>query len=238
MSEGVPSFTDEESALILQRAGELQAQQGRNLSLPELEAAAAEAGIDAALVLRAAQELATRPAPQPVDRTFGGPLGAPLQLVHERTVLGEGSGTWDDEIAEIRRLLSVPGRVELIGRTFTWRSSRGRTVRVSIVPRGGRRLVRVEERVGDLAGGLYLGMGLPVTFAGLGFILPICIVVLELPVLIPLAIVVWGVLAFLLARTIFKSIVRQRDGELRELAEALVEVCTPAAALTSSDGER
>src|SRR5690606_10394130 len=90
MALGSPSFSDEESALILQRAAELQE---RRLSLTELEAAAAEAGIDAALVRRAAHEVSTLgPPPTPPAPARAGALGAPLQLVHERVVPGEGDG--------------------------------------------------------------------------------------------------------------------------------------------------
>jgi hypothetical protein len=225
MSEAGPKFSDEESALILQRAAELQAREGRSLSLRELEVAAAEAGIDVALVRRAAEEVAVAgppaPAPAPVS---GGVLGSPLHLVHERGVPDDGRGSWDDELTAIRHRLGLEGRVEASARQLAWVAEGGRDVRVSIVVRGGRRIVRVEERLGGLGGGLFLGMGLPVTFGGLGFILPICIAVLRVPVLIPFAFLAWAGLAFMLARTIFTSIARQRDAELRALADGLVDV--------------
>ena len=227
MSEGGPRYSDEESALILQRAAELQAREGRSLSLPELEAAAAEAGIDVALVRRAAQEVAlTGPPPPPPAPISGGTLGAPLLLVHERVVPGAlGRGAWDDAVTEISRRLGVAGRVEATERQFAWSDPHGRAVRVSIVARGDRSLIRVEERMSGAAGGLFLGMALPVTLGGLGFILPICIAVLHAPVLIPVALVAWAALAFLLARTIFKTVAGQRDRELRALADGLAEVC-------------
>jgi hypothetical protein len=226
MTEGGPKFSDEESALILHRAAELQAKEGRGLSLRELEAAAAEAGIDVALVRRAAEEVAvTGPPPPPPAPISGGALGAPLRLVHERTVPGEaGGGAWEDEVDEIRRQLGVRGTVEATGRQLVWTSAQKRKLRVTIASRGGRRIVRVEEQLGDLGGGLFLGLGLPVACAGLGFILPICIAVLDAPVLIPIALMVWFGMAFMLARGIFKSVVRQRDPQLHALAEGLAEV--------------
>ncbi len=168
MSEGGPKFSDEETALILRRAAELQAKEGRGLSLRELEAAAAEAGIDVALVRRAAEEVAVAGPPAPAPAS-GGVLGSPLHLVHEHVVPGADGGTWEDELTEIRRRLGLEGRVEASGRQLAWatNAARGRDVRVSIVVRGGRRIVRVEERLGGLGGGLYLGMGLPITFGGL-----------------------------------------------------------------------
>lgn len=230
MSEGGPTYSDEESALILHRAAELQAKEGRGLSLRELEVAAAEAGIDVALVRRAAQEVAIAgPPPPPPVPVAGGALGAPLLLLHERVVPGTpGRGAWDDAAAEIRRQLGLVGRVEVGERQFTWTDPHGRAVRVSIVVRGDRSVVRVEERMSGAAGGLFLGMALPMALGGLGFILPICIAVLDAPVLIPVALVVWAGLAFMLARTIFGTVARQRDAQLRALAEGLVEVCRDA----------
>jgi len=228
MSEGGPKFSDEESALILQRAAELQAREGRSLSLRELEAAAAEVGIDVALVRRAAEEVAvTGPPPAPPAPVSGGALGAPLLLLHERVVAGvPRRGLWDDVVSEIRRRLGTAGRVEAAERQLIWSDPHGRAgIQVSLVVRGERTLIRVEERMNSAAAGLFLGMALPVALGGLGFILPICIAVLELPALIPVALVVWAALAFGLARTIFKTVASQRDRELHALADGIAEVC-------------
>jgi hypothetical protein len=242
MSEGGPKYSDEESALILQRAAELQAREGRGLSLPELEAAAAEVGIDVALVRRAAREVATGgPPPPPPAPVVGGALGAPLLLLHERVVPGAPTrATWDDAANEISRQLGVAGRVEANERQFAWSDPHGRSVRVSLAARGDRTLIRVEEHMSGAAGGLFLGMALPVALGGLGFILPICIAVLDLPALIPVALVVWAALAFGLARTIFKTVARRRDAELRALADGLADVCDAAGprALPASDPPR
>ena len=238
MASGDPRYTDEESALILHRAAELQAQEGRSLSLPELESAAAEAGIDVALVRRAATELSTmpKPAPPPVPSS-GGALGAPLMLAHERVVPGPVSpDTWDEVRHEIQRQLGIDGDPEQLGRQFVWSARRGRKLRVSLAPRGGGTLVRVEERMSELAGGLFLGMALPVALAGLGFILPICIAVLGMPALIPVALGVWFAMAFMLARTIYRSIGTRRDAELRRLADGIEEVCQAPRALPPADG--
>lgn len=227
MSGAPPKYSDEESALILQRAAELQAKEGHSLSLPELEAAAAEAGIDVALVRRAAQEVALGvppPAP-PAPAPSSGALGAPLLLVHERVVSSaRGRAAWDDAAAEIRRRLGVAGRLEANERELGWRDPHGRALRVSLVLRGDRTVIRVEERMNGAAGGLFLGMALPVALGGLGFILPICIAVLDMPALIPVALAAWAGFAFFLARTIFGTLARQRDVELRALADGLAEV--------------
>ncbi len=227
MSQEGPSYSDQESALILKRAAELQARQGRALSLDELQAAATEAGIDATLVRQAAGELArvSPPSPPPAPAR-GGFLGAPLRNTHERVVEGElDPSAWEEVSSEIRRHLGSVGNLESVGRELVWANDHGRKLRVSVVPRRGRSLIRVEERLGELGGGLFLGMGLPLAAAGLGFILPICIAVLEMPALIPVALVAWFGLAFGFARLIYTNIARQRDQQLQALADGLAELC-------------
>ncbi|MEX1367117.1 MAG: hypothetical protein AB1Z98_28580 [Nannocystaceae bacterium] len=232
MTSGDPRFSDDHSALILQRAAELQAQQGRGLSLTELEAAAAEVGIDTALVRRAAAEVSTRGAASPPPALSGGrALGAPLLLLHERVVAGPLSpSAREDAVREIHRQLGNRGRLETASGDLVWSTPRGRGLRVSICARAAGHIIRVEERLGELAGGLFLGMALPVAFAGLGFILPICIAVLGMPWLIPLGIALWFSLAFALARTIYSTVARQRDAQLRALADGLEEICLSAPA--------
>lgn len=245
-----PSYSERESALILQRAAELQAQQGRSLSLPELESAAAEAGIDVALVRQAADEVATLGPAAPVAAPSGGMLGAPLRLVHERVIRGHvDPSRWSDILAEIgwrlgqdsdslaRRIAAARQRLSAEASPadrsepsgpMIWRDPDGRNIQVSLVPRGDRTVIRVEERLGELAGGLYLGMGLPLAFAGLGFILPICLAVIDMPVLIPVAFLAWAALAFGFARLLFTTVARQRDPQLHALADALAEICRQA----------
>lgn len=248
MSTEDSSYSEQESALILQRAAELQAQQGRSLSLPELESAASEAGIDVALVRRAAQEVTTlSPAAPAAAPARGGALGSPLRLVHERVIDGPIDPSRISAIqAEIEWQLGrdVPDLARQAAtalkqggpdvhpevrteppRPMMWQSSRGRKIQVSLVPRAGRTIIRVEERLGDLAGSLFMGMGLPTTVGGLGFILPICIAVIDMPVLIPVAFVAWAALVFGFARLLFTTISRQRNPQLQALADGLTEVC-------------
>ncbi|MEM7153963.1 MAG: hypothetical protein AAF799_14025 [Myxococcota bacterium] len=228
MSSDQRRFSDEESALILQRAAEMQAQRGQQLSLPEIESAAAEAGIDVALVRRAATELATRPStpPPPAVPIGGGVLGAPMQLIEERTVMGPLARTaWEDAMGEIHRQLGIKGQVDDLGRQFVWSHPKTRDLRISIAPRGDHHIIRVEEKLTPVASGLYVGMALPITLASLGFIIPVSIVALKLPALIPSFFLMWAGMAFMLARTIFKSSARNRDRQVRALAEGLVATC-------------
>lgn len=133
--------------------------------------------------------------------------------------------SYDDISAEIHRQLGMSGVLEVGGRVISWSNPLGRSVRVSIVAREGRSLIRVDERLGELGGGLFLGMGLPLAFAGLGLIIPICIVVLAAPLLILPCFLAWVALSFGLARTIFNNVARQRDPQLQALADGLAEIC-------------
>ena len=62
----------------------------------------------------------------------------------------------------IRTTLHDEGTVSAFGRTFTWssrvQSSKGRNVSVTLSPRNGRTRIRIDERLGQLAAGLYGGI--------------------------------------------------------------------------------
>ncbi|HEU4642164.1 MAG TPA: hypothetical protein VFS44_06880, partial [Gemmatimonadaceae bacterium] len=85
---GVRRYTDREVRLILKSAVELQQrgadgdQPSGGLSLAELEQVAAEAGIDPAVVRRAASALDTAGAPDGANPFLGGPT----EIVVERIV--------------------------------------------------------------------------------------------------------------------------------------------------------
>jgi hypothetical protein len=73
-------YSDEEFALILRKAAELAsraespAASAAGLTLTEMKSAAAQAGLDPALVERAARMLAARATASPLERLTGGPL--------------------------------------------------------------------------------------------------------------------------------------------------------------------
>jgi hypothetical protein len=73
-------YSDEEFALILRKAAELSSRADQpgfspeGLTLAEMKSAAAQAGLDPALVERAARTLAARTAASPFERLIGGPL--------------------------------------------------------------------------------------------------------------------------------------------------------------------
>jgi hypothetical protein len=80
MADDQRVYSDEEFALILRKAGELASQTespgspSAGLTLSEMKAAAAQAGLDPALVERAARLLAMRTSASPLERLIGGPL--------------------------------------------------------------------------------------------------------------------------------------------------------------------
>ena len=121
-------FSEEEVALIIKRAAELQQteeseqESGGALSLPEIEQIAREAGIDPTLVRRAALGLDN---PLPTNRPSPW-LGAPTRLVFEKVVDGEiPIEEFETIIAEVRRTFGDNGLPSIIGRSLAWSSGMG-----------------------------------------------------------------------------------------------------------------
>ena len=227
-------FNDEEVALIIKRAAELQqteaiADESTNaLTLTEVEQIAKEAGIDPSLIRRAALTLdrpgeVNRPSPW---------VGAPTRLVFERVVDGEvSSDEYEALIDIVRRTLGDNGLPSVLGRTLAWsssmqgsrRRSHGRQVDVNIVSRGGVTTIRVEEELRNIAGALFGGLvgggggGSTGISVGIG---------MEVFNSLPIAAMIWvGVASsfYLLARTLFARTSEKREKQLRELITRLEE---------------
>lgn len=158
------TYTQEEVALLFERAAELQArsarhQQGEGLTLAELERIAAEAGLDPAAVRAAAAELDAPGRPLTGRRS-----GATATHVYtERWVPGPlREEAWEETVAELRHrfdsdlgdLVGMHGygtsTTEQIGRAVEWRhtSLSGVETRVLVQPRGEHLCVRGSRRVG------------------------------------------------------------------------------------------
>ena len=158
-------YTEEEVAALIERTVELQAQAGRRaeagpgLTLTELEAVAAEAGLNPALLRQAAAEMDT-----PQRRTLAPHAGTSATHIYvERQVPGPlTDDAWEDVVAELRHrydtdlgtMMGMPGygrsAVEQIGRTVEWKhtSMSGIETRVLIRPRGDWLHLRFSQRVG------------------------------------------------------------------------------------------
>ena len=165
MSQG-PQYSEDEVALILKRAAEMQKQQplpgdSRSMSLNEIETAAAEAGLSRALVRRAATEIA-RPAPP--DTKPNAWLGGPTRLIVERVIEGEFPIEEFDQLLEVIRFSNTgPGQVSTVGRSLTWTgmlgSGQAATLTVTISVRHGQTRVRVHANFANLAGAIFGGLG-------------------------------------------------------------------------------
>lgn len=132
------------------------------MSLVELEQVAREAGIDPAMVRRAAAEVerggraVAEPAPL---------LGAPVRLVTERVIAGElRESSLAAVLDAIQRETDDPGQPRGIGGVLVWHSSPPlqyararwhRRLSLRVTPRDGATTVRVEESIGDAAGGIF-----------------------------------------------------------------------------------
>jgi hypothetical protein len=160
-------YTDKEVARIFKDASELQqhettAESTVGLSLAELEAVAREAGLDPALVRRAAANLDTRVSD---DEKPSRVLGAPKTLVLERTIEGEIPVEEYEVLAlEIQRMLGGLGTASTFGRSFQWtsaptgrRRSGLRVVQVTVAPRNGYTTIRIEEPMQQVAVALFAG---------------------------------------------------------------------------------
>ena len=225
-------FNEKEVALIIKRASELQqneatTESNTGMSLAELEQVAREAGLDPALVRRAAADLDTRVTDQEPNRV----LGAPSVLRLERTIDGEVPvEEYEPMVLEMQRLLGGVSTASTIGRTLQFslagrnqHHASGREVQVTITPRNGRTTIRIEERLGPLAGGLFGGVmgGMGGGLMGPGIALGAAAFHSAIAATGLAGVAIGG--SYLLARTIYGRIVRRRGEKLHELMSWLVE---------------
>ena len=224
-------FDEKEVAAIIKRASELQqvdtiSESTTGMSLAELEQIAREAGLDPALVRRAAADLDTRVTDQQPSAFFG----APTTLVLERTIDGEvPTEEYEAIVLEIQRELGGVGSASGLGRSLVWtmtthghRRVATRTVQVTVTPRDGRTTIRIDEPLRPMAGGLFGG----VMGAGLGSGGIVMGVGMRLFDSMPVAMgLVGGVVgaSYLVARTIFGRMVRGRGERLQVLMSRLAE---------------
>jgi len=145
------------SGIAMERVRESAVEAG--ISREHVERAAAELGLVRGS--RARADLALSPPP---NRPILGPLfAAPYRLQEDSDIEGEiAAGDYELVVDTIRGVLGDEGSVSSLGRSLTWSSRmlsrKGRNVSVSIVPRGGRTRIRIDERLGQIAGGLYGGI--------------------------------------------------------------------------------
>lgn len=226
-------YDEKEVAALLKRATELSREDPASraaaggMSLAELEDIAREAGIDPALLRRAAHELNSGGGPlRGWDRFFG----EATTLVRETEVSGElPQEAFEHIVTVIQRRSDTHGHPSMLGRTLTWQSenkNNTRTLQVIVSSRDGRTTIRVEERLrqlaagvfgggmGGIGGGVGLGMGIP---AGIGLGSPLAAVAL------PAGLVA---LTYMGARGVYKAVVRGRRSAVADVFDAVVAVVT------------
>ena len=108
-----------------------------------------------------------RPATTPVVVVKEGPkqnvnplIGSPTRIVVEVVVEGEmPERDYDLVLDVIRREVGEVGQIGSVGRTFSWSvSNQSRKLQISVMPRGGKTTVRIDEQLGHLTGGIFGGM--------------------------------------------------------------------------------
>lgn len=240
-------FNDQEVALIIKRAAELQQteqleQEPANaMTLGEIEQIAREAGIDPQLIRRAAQGLdrptaVNRPSPW---------LGSPSRLVFERVVDGEVPvEEFEPLVNEIRRTFGENGVPSVLGRTLAWTSmvtggrkhQHGRAIDVSVTSRGGLTTIRVEEELRILATNVFVPLVAGGGSASLGLVLPLGLTVFQS---MPVASAIWaGTFGGLvmLSRAIFGRITGKRERQLSDLTQRLEAMVAEAVARPTQVG--
>ncbi|MFI5207058.1 MAG: serine/threonine-protein kinase, partial [Gemmatimonadales bacterium] len=165
-------FSDEEVQEVLKRAAELDATQptqSGTLTLGAIQQAAAEAGIDPALVRSAAAALhsptpsgSTSPDEKLVPFTAQWVAGGPTRISVERVVRGELSeADCAYLIDDVRGVLGMTGIVGTLGKSVSFVAQRsgglGRDLQVSITMRGGQTRISIREGLGQLAGAMFGG---------------------------------------------------------------------------------
>jgi hypothetical protein len=243
MNEQLPGprrYSEEEVGLILRRATEMQraeptAPDPAGLTLAELEEIAAEAGIDPGMLRQAASELNVQ---QPA--TLGSRIaGAPVAVAIERVIAGEMPVERLEELVPTI-VASTPGRgtASAVGRSLTWSSQEGSNLteqQVLVSSQGGQTLIRVEQSYSGLAagwfGGIIGGVGGGVGF-GVGGALSATLGLGAGLVAFPLTAIAGS---YFLARSIYASQVRSRQGAARALLDKLaVQVETAIASARPS----
>jgi hypothetical protein len=225
-------YNEKEVADIIKRASEFQqlestAESTAGMSLAELEQVAREAGLDPALVRRAATDLDTRVS----DRKPSAFIGAPTHLVLERTIDGEvPADEYETLVLEMQRELGGVGHASALGRSLVWtmqgvhhgRAS-SRTIQVTVTPRNGRTTIRIEEPLGQLAGGLFGGLMGGLGGGTSGIAMGIGMGVFHSA---PIAMGLIGGMvtaSYVLARTIFGRMARSRGERMQRLMSRLAE---------------
>jgi hypothetical protein len=220
---------------LVRRAADIQSRKPTEsdaLSLGGVQQIAAEVGIPPSYVDQAARSI-DKPTREPRHNAF---LGAPHILQFERVIEGEvPESEYPELVEEIRTTIGTIGEIDTLARSLTWRTPTAqgtRQVSVTVRPRAGRTTIRIQERLGNLAGGLYGGIMGGGGGGGGSVVLGIGIGVEGAPlVALCLAGLVLGG-SYALARVIFTANVKSKTAELTGLIDRLAQHVAETAPLS------
>ena len=152
-------------------------------------------------------------------------LGGPTELRVERTA----AGALDDDKVErvvigLRERFGDLGRLDRVGRSVAWSTmgARRRLVQVVLEDGGATARVRVEEPLRGVAGGLFGG----IIGGGGGGTLWLIVSLANEHLggeLVPVAVVVWLLMLYLLVRAAYGRVARRRSRDLAAVADWIVE---------------
>lgn len=209
-------FTEKQTAEIMRRAAEIQAQGAASpvgVSEDELRAAARELGIqgealDAALASLEAPEAAR-------TGLWGGPFRREVDIVFEGQITDE---RWEEVLADLRRTFGETGQVDRRGNTYEWSGTGGGVDNNTVTVRQSGSAVRLSLTAE------YSGLGvLAYLLSAIPMFVGVAVVAKTAP---PapwggLALAAWAVGLLLSARTCGAWLSRRRGARLRSLAERL-----------------
>jgi hypothetical protein len=216
--------------------------------LSDVREAAVEVGIPERYMARAQSELglsatdsAVRSSRGPTRATWPGKsvavrtaehnhlIGAPLSIIREIEIPVEVRAEDFEVLAlMIQRAVGDPGHVSALGRSLHWSAAQQqRRLQISIVPRNGRTIIRADERLQPLVGGLFGGIvGGVGGGVGGGAALPLGLALMHSPAA---AFGFFGatvVGAYVLARTLYVSIRGRRERDISNLLDELADHIT------------
>jgi hypothetical protein len=151
-------------------------------------------------------------------------VGAPTSIVCEIEVPKEVRPEDFEVLAlTIQRALGDPGHISSLGRSLHWSAAQQqRRLQISIVPRNGRTIIRADERLQPLVGGIFGGIvGGAGGGVGGGMGMPLGIALTHS---VAAGFGLFGVAvgsAYLFARWLFASLRRKRERELSNLVDDL-----------------
>jgi len=165
--------------------------------------------------------LASESAPSTAAKRW---LGAPLALELEHTFEGAFPAEKFEELVEhIRELTRDRGRTELMKSSVAWWSSAsergiGPFTCATVTVKDGKTILRVTDKLGQLAGALFGGLG--GGLGGGGLAAPL-FATIAMPVLAPLFFGAWFGGSYALARTFYKRSAKKRAQKLQQLFAAV-----------------